>query len=294
MIKNLVLIIAIVFISIFMILFSYILKDKDLCCRYKLCYQMTSICEDKDVLNLNSEKGTKLSLEGIRKGDTVDMGTVIKGTVTGDWYFEGEFPVRVLDSEMRILDTLIAHAQEDWMTDEQVTFEVELDFDLTETSDITLRFEKSNPSGLAENADHIDFSIKVKPTEKTLTVKVYFPNTKMGSTEDCTLVYPLNREIPYTQATGRASLNELFKGLIEGEKEQGYYTNLNTGIEIQSLTIQNGIAKADFNQKLQEQVGGSCKVTSIRAQIEKTLLQFPTVETVVISIDGQTEDILQP
>jgi len=35
-------------------------------------------------------------------------------------------------------------------------------------------------------------------------------------------------------------------------------------------------------------------VTAIRAQITETLKQFPTVENVVISIDGRTEDILQP
>lgn len=295
MIKNLVLIIAIVFISVFMILFAYVLKDRDLCCEYNLCHELTNICVDRpEVLKLTSDKGTKLSLENIKENDTVDMGTVIKGDITGNWYFEGEFPVRVLNSEMQILDTLIAYAQDDWMTSDSVPFEVELDFDLTQESDITLRFEKSNPSGLAENADYIDFAIRVKPTDKTLIVKVYFPNTNMGSTEDCSLVYPLNREIPYTQATGRASLNELFKGLTEDEKDEGYYTNLNTGIEIQSLTILNGVAKADFNQRLQEQAGGSCRVTGIRAQIEETLLQFPTVETVVISIDGQTEDILQP
>lgn len=295
MIKNLVLIISIVLLSVLMILFAYILKDNNLCCKYNVCRQLTNICDDNtEVLDLESEKGTKLTLNGINQGDSVEMGTVLTGSIVGNWYFEAEFPVRVLNSNMEIVDTLVARAQDDWMTDEMVPFELELDFDLTEVSEITLRFEKSNPSDLEENADHIDFNIVVEPSERTLTVKVYFPNINMGSTDDCSLVYPLNREIPYTQATGRASLNELFKGVTDDEKEDGYYTNLNTGIEIQSLTIQNGIAKADFNQRLQEMVGGSCKTTSVRSQIEKTLLQFSTVETVQISIDGQVEDILQP
>jgi len=35
-------------------------------------------------------------------------------------------------------------------------------------------------------------------------------------------------------------------------------------------------------------------VAAIRAQIRETLKQFPTVDEVIISIDGRTEDILQP
>lgn len=295
MIKNLVLITVIVLLSVFMILFAYILKDPSLCCEFNLCKQLSNICEDKEeVLDIDSNKGIKLTIEDIKKDDTVEIGTVIKGSITGSWYFEGEFPVRVLNSNMEIVDTLIAHAKDDWMTDENVPFELELNFDIQQEQYITLRFEKSNPSGLEENSDYIDFTIKVKPKKESLTVKVYFPNTKMGSTDDCSLVYPLNRKIPYTQAVGRAALNELFNGITQEEKEDGYFTNLNTGIQIQSITIQNGIAKVDFNRKLQEGIGGSCKVTSIRAQIEKTLLQFPTVNTVIISIDGQSEDILQP
>jgi len=45
---------------------------------------------------------------------------------------------------------------------------------------------------------------------------------------------------------------------------------------------------------LEEAVGGSCRVTAIRSQIEQTLKQFSTVQSVIISIDNRTEDILQP
>jgi spore germination protein GerM len=35
-------------------------------------------------------------------------------------------------------------------------------------------------------------------------------------------------------------------------------------------------------------------VMAIREQIEKTLLQFETIDDVVISINGETEEVLQP
>ncbi|MBA7661011.1 hypothetical protein ES703_69021 [subsurface metagenome] len=65
-------------------------------------------------------------------------------------------------------------------------------------------------------------------------------------------------------------------------------------MRIQKLIIENGVAKIDFDEQLEFQVGGSCRVVAIRAQITETLKQFPTVDNVIISIDGRTEDILQP
>jgi len=45
---------------------------------------------------------------------------------------------------------------------------------------------------------------------------------------------------------------------------------------------------------LEFQVGGSCRVSAIRAEIIQTLKQFSTIKEVIISINNRTEDILQP
>jgi spore germination protein GerM len=66
------------------------------------------------------------------------------------------------------------------------------------------------------------------------------------------------------------------------------------GVKVQSLSIEGGVARVDLSEELEEGVGGSCMVASITAQITETLKQFPTVDSVIISIDGRTEDILQP
>jgi len=295
MIKNIVLILSIVLLSVFMILFAYILKDKDLCCRYELCKQITNICKDQpSVLYKTSEKGVKLYIDDVKENATVVIGTQLTGKITGGWFFEGEFPVRILNEDLEILGTLTASATQEWTTSELVPFKLNLDSDIEETTNVVLRFEKSNPSGLKENDDYIDFPIVLYVPDKYIDIEVYFPNTQKGSTEDCSLVFPVTRKIQETVAVGRASLEELFKGVTEDDITLGYYTNINQGVEIQSLTISNGVARVDLSQSLQEGVGGSCKVTSIRAQIEETLKQFSTVDSVVISIDGQVEDILQP
>ena len=85
------------------------------------------------------------------------------------------------------------------------------------------------------------------------------------------------------------------KGPTEAEKASGYMTSINPGVEIQSVAISAaGKVRVDFDQTLQEGVGGSCRVGMIRWQITETLKQFPTVKEVVISINGNSEEILQP
>jgi spore germination protein GerM len=56
----------------------------------------------------------------------------------------------------------------------------------------------------------------------------------------------------------------------------------------------NGIAKVDFDKQIEYQLGGSCRVSALRSQIEETLKQFPTVHKVIISVDGRIDDALQP
>jgi len=129
--------------------------------------------------------------------------------------------------------------------------------------------------------------------EKT-TIRVFFNNSKFDPEFSCNKVSPVERKVPKTKAIARAALEELLKGPTNPEKEAGFFTSINPGVKIQKLTIENGVAKVDFDEQLEFQVGGSCRVAAIRAQITETLKQFPSVTSIIISIDGRTEDILQP
>ncbi len=125
------------------------------------------------------------------------------------------------------------------------------------------------------------------------TIKVFFPKADSANT-DCGLVYPLDRKIAPGEDPVNGALGELLEGVTAAEAKQGYLTTINPGVLIKGIEIKSGIASADFTEELQRGVGGSCKVTAIRAQITETLKQFPGVNQVVISIDGRSEDILQP
>jgi spore germination protein GerM len=125
-------------------------------------------------------------------------------------------------------------------------------------------------------------------------VRAYFGNRALDPQTDCNKVFPVEREIPTTNAPARAALGELLAGPTPVEQAAGYATSINSGVTVLSLTIRDGVATADFDEQLEFQVGGSCRVAAIHAQIAETLMQFPAVKRVVVSINGRTEDILQP
>jgi spore germination protein GerM len=127
-----------------------------------------------------------------------------------------------------------------------------------------------------------------------IILRDYFANDKLDPNVTCEKVFPVERQVAKTDAIAKAALEELLKGVTEKEKANGYRSTINAGVKINKLTIVNGIAKVDFSETMGEAVGGSCKVNFIRKQIEQTLKQFSTVKSVVISINGDLEYILQP
>ncbi|MEK7067027.1 MAG: GerMN domain-containing protein [Patescibacteria group bacterium] len=228
----------------------------------------------------------------------IESPLLVTGQARGYWFFEASFPVKLLDGNGKEIAVKPAEAQEEWMTEEFVPFKSTLEFKIPGTDFGTLVLEKDNPSGLPEKADELRVPVRFKQSsevgQETTKFKIYFSNSKLDSESVCVKVFPVAREIPKTQAVARAALEELLKGLTEKEKTDNYLTNINEGVKIQRLEIKDGVAKVDFNDKLEFQVGGSCRVAAISAQITETLKQFPTVKEAVISINGRTEDILQP
>jgi len=222
----------------------------------------------------------------------------ITGSVNGDGWagFEGQVgTVKLLDGVGKELATGILTATTEWTT-LPTNFETTLNFISESAQSGTLVFHNENASGLPEKDKTFSLPVKIKSSGETMKVKVYFNNNIMDPEVSCNKVFPVERVILKTESTGSASLLELFKGPTEEEKKAGFFTSINGGVRLQSLMIgmESGTARADFNEKLEEGIGGSCKVSAIRAQITQTLKQFSTIKNVIISINGRTEDILQP
>ncbi|MEK7211616.1 MAG: GerMN domain-containing protein [Patescibacteria group bacterium] len=209
------------------------------------------------------------------------------------WYFEASFPVKLVDDNGNVLAQGPAQAQSDWMTENFVPFKAELKFNPPTMEKGKLILSKNNPSGLPQNDEQIEVPVVFGKLE-TAKLKVFFNNDKLDPEYSCNKVFAVEREVAKTEAVARAALEELLAGPSDAEKSSGYFTSINPGVKIQKLTIENGVAKVDFDETLERAVGGSCRVSAIRAEISETLKQFPIVKSVIISIDGRTEDILQP
>lgn len=240
------------------------------------------------------EKMNLIRVSSPRPNQVIKSPLAIEGEARGFWFFEASFPIKFFDENNNLLGTGLAQAESDWMTENFVKFKAVLSYVAEKAGSGTLVLEKDNPSGLPENADELKIPVKYEAGVEGMTVKAYFNNSNMDPEFSCNKVFPVERLVPKTQAVGRAALGELLKGVTESEKNAGFFTSINSGVKIQILTIENGIAKVDFDERLEFQAGGSCRVAAIRAEITETLKQFPTVKDIIISINGRTEDILQP
>lgn len=86
----------------------------------------------------------------------------VKGEARGTWYFEASFPIKVLDSNGKVLGTIPAQAQGDWMTTNFVPFRAIVSFATSTTLTGTLLLEKDNPSGLSENAQEVRVPVRFR------------------------------------------------------------------------------------------------------------------------------------
>jgi hypothetical protein len=145
-------------------------------------------------------------------------------------------------------------------------------------------------------------SVNVLPQEATQRVAVHWI-----STDGQPII--IQQAVPRTPQIASAAVQELLNGPPDGNLA-GATTALPTTQEIVTfggrdsswgyrvrllkLTITDGVATANFSKELNAYGGGSARVQAIRQQIEGTVRQFPSVQQVVIQIEGQSEGVLQP
>jgi hypothetical protein len=98
------------------------------------------------------------------------------------------------------------------------------------------------------------------------------------------------REIPATQAIGRASIEELLAGPTGPEASAGLSSAIPEGTGLLDISISNGIATVDLSREF-ESGGGSTSVMTRIAQVVYTLTQFPTVTGVDFRLEGEPVEV---
>ena len=125
--------------------------------------------------------------------------------------------------------------------------------------------------------------IVVKTEDEELIIKIFY---QKDPGDNCSAVTGVVKDIDTRYNTDEVNtLVTLTRGLSSEESNQGYTTAIPYGTRLRNLDIRSGVATADFNSTLNEG-GGSCEMAARRAQITATLMQFPDIEQVIITVDG--------
>ena len=254
-----------------------------------------------------TKKGLTFDLISPKPNSKIGCDFVLAGKMPGQWFFENSFPFSILVDGKEVMKGSV-ESNDDYTVEEILSFSKSISCKEGCMGDAEIVLRNENPSDLPEYSDEYRIPVtftstcsvvaeekKVEQKVKTMSVKVFFSNSAEDpNSEKCEKTYHVSRTINETVAVGKASLTELLKGPNITERGKGYYTSIPLGTELKSLRIENGVAYANFNEKLNEGVGGTCLTSKIRSQIENTLKQFPTVKEVQIQVNGKSSGVLEP
>jgi len=108
---------------------------------------------------------TLIKIDSPQPNQEIESPFVVKGKARGYWFFEATFTIKLLDENGNVVKQIYAQAQGDWMTEDFVPFEAVLNFSVPKNQKGILVLEKSNPSGLPENADERRIQVIIKAGE---------------------------------------------------------------------------------------------------------------------------------
>ena len=125
-------------------------------------------------------------------------------------------------------------------------------------------------------------------SDEMQSVQVFF--SRMEQQLDCSVVEPVERQVPDTAADTTAALNELFKGTTEAEREEGLSSFFGPRTEdlLRSVHVEDGTAYVDLHRSVLHinNASTTCGSTAFTATMEQTVKQFPTVQNVRYAVEG--------
>ncbi len=113
---------------------------------------------------------------GVVVGSPLPMSSItspvtISGTARGNWFFEGSFPISIVNWDGLIIGEGIAQAQGEWMTEDFIPFTATISYTPatgTPYNTGAIILKKDNPSGLPENDASIEIPITFGDASKDL------------------------------------------------------------------------------------------------------------------------------
>lgn len=234
----------------------------------------------------------------LRAGDSITSPVTISGRARGQWYFEAEFPVRILDRTGKELGKTNARAGGEWMTEEFVSFTATITFMAPSTDQGVLVFEKSNPSGLAENTAEFRLPVRFGQAGDKETVQLYYySESKDKNAQGQVLcseqgLVAVTREFDLTSTPIQDAIRLLLLGnIMADERAQGISSEFPLeGVSLKGANLKNGVLTLELTDPKNRTSGGSCRTAILWKQIEATAKQFPEVR----EVKAKPDSVFQP
>ncbi len=119
--------------------------------------------------------------------------------------------------------------------------------------------------------------------EGSMTYEVWFASSE-GS------LFVTHRTEPANPRVGTAAVGALLAGPSPAERDAGVTTAVPEGSKLRGLTVRDGLATVDLSRGFGSG-GGSLAVMLRLAQLTYTLTQFPSVDGVVLELDGEPAEV---
>jgi hypothetical protein len=119
-------------------------------------------------------------------------------------------------------------------------------------------------------------------------VRIYFPRDGNPHPRD-----PFNLQFVLRTVAMAAPARPALEALLAGptaEEERRRLRALDArGLSIGTLSIRDGAAQVDFVYRGSKRWGGDLSPAEFRRAVERTLKQFSTVRSVIVSVNGRTD-----
>lgn len=109
------------------------------------------------LINLGVNSPIKISKPSL--GQEISSPLEISGQAPGSWFFEANLSLKLVNDANEILAEKNYMTSKNWMTQEMISFETQLEFGNPEANAGYLRIDKANPSGRPQNANQFFWPI---------------------------------------------------------------------------------------------------------------------------------------
>jgi hypothetical protein len=111
----------------------------------------------------------RLTVTSPATGETVASPIMLVGEAPGDWFFEADAPVVVVNWDGLIIGESFVTAEDEWMTENLVPFSGTVEYEHTTdtySATGTVIFQRANPSGLPEYDAAVEVPVQLVPTDE--------------------------------------------------------------------------------------------------------------------------------